>query len=169
MLSPKTYPAADFYAAWRNAILYDEHTWGAHNSISQPDSEFAKGAVGHQAGLRPGRRPRVAQAAGRRGQAGQPRRRPRSRALLVFNTSNWPRTDLVVLPKTAQAAGDAVLGPDGKPVPSQRLSTGQLAFLASDVPPLGARRFTLLGRPAGRPRARAKAAGRHALRRRARA
>jgi len=33
------YPRAAFDVAWKNAILYDEHTWGAHCSISQPESE----------------------------------------------------------------------------------------------------------------------------------
>ena len=42
MYNPKAYPAEDFYQAWRNVILYDEHTWGAHNSISQPDEPFVK-------------------------------------------------------------------------------------------------------------------------------
>ena len=27
---------------WRNCLLYDEHTWGAHCSISKPESEFTK-------------------------------------------------------------------------------------------------------------------------------
>jgi len=35
MLNPLKYPAEDFYKAWREVILYDEHTWGAHCSISQ--------------------------------------------------------------------------------------------------------------------------------------
>ena len=42
LFNPKAYPAEDFYQAWRNAILYDEHTWGAHNSISEPDHPFVK-------------------------------------------------------------------------------------------------------------------------------
>ena len=42
MFNPKAYPAEDIYQAWRNVILYDEHTWGAHNSISQPDAPFVK-------------------------------------------------------------------------------------------------------------------------------
>ena len=28
--------------AWRNCILYDEHTWGAYCSIDQPESDFTK-------------------------------------------------------------------------------------------------------------------------------
>ena len=42
MLNPTKYPVEEFYQAWRNAVLYDEHTWGAHNSISQPDHPFVK-------------------------------------------------------------------------------------------------------------------------------
>ena len=42
LLNPRAYPADDFYQAWRNVLLYDEHTWGAHNSISQPDHPFVK-------------------------------------------------------------------------------------------------------------------------------
>ena len=54
--------------------------------------------------------------------------------------------------------GDVVKGRDGKPVPSQRLSTGELAFLAQDIPPLAGRRYSLHG---GQPAAKgqAKAAG----------
>jgi len=33
------YPKQDFDAAWKNVLFYDEHTWGAYNSISQPDRE----------------------------------------------------------------------------------------------------------------------------------
>ena len=32
----------EIYEAWRNCLLYDEHTWGAYCSISQPESEFTK-------------------------------------------------------------------------------------------------------------------------------
>ncbi len=36
------YPAQDFWNAWRNVMFYDEHTWGAHNSVSQPGRQFVE-------------------------------------------------------------------------------------------------------------------------------
>ena len=39
---PDAYQPEAFQRAWRNVVLYDEHTWGAHNSISEPDAPFVK-------------------------------------------------------------------------------------------------------------------------------
>ncbi|RYG47093.1 hypothetical protein EON79_08320 [bacterium] len=39
---PGSYPAEAFLEAWRNVLLYSEHTWGAYNSVSEPDSEFVR-------------------------------------------------------------------------------------------------------------------------------
>jgi len=40
MFEPRyRYPNEDFHAAWKNMLFYDEHTWGAYNSISQPERE----------------------------------------------------------------------------------------------------------------------------------
>jgi hypothetical protein len=36
----EVYPAVEFRDAWKNLLFYDEHTWGAHNSVSQPDRRF---------------------------------------------------------------------------------------------------------------------------------
>jgi len=38
-LCGEEYPKAEFRGAWKSAILYDEHTWGAHCSISEPKSQ----------------------------------------------------------------------------------------------------------------------------------
>ena len=133
MFGPRRYPVEQFTEAWRNVILYDEHTWGAYNSIYRAGQAVCEGSVEDQAGVRAGRRRPVAQVV--RGRAGRTRTDGQTAgAVDVWNTSAWPRTDLVVLGKELSAAGDVVTGPDGKPVPSQRLSTGELAFLAKDVP-----------------------------------
>ena len=141
MLGARPYPAGQFLEAWRNVILYDEHTWGAHNSVSDPDLPFVKDqwkikqafaldAAAQSQKLLAGvlAAPGGAQTAG---------------GVDVLNTSGWPRTDLVTLSKEMSAAGNVVTGPDGKAVPSQRLSTGELAFLAQNVPALAGRRYTI--------------------------
>ncbi|MBN2477500.1 MAG: hypothetical protein JXB62_23035 [Pirellulales bacterium] len=150
MLRPGQYPDEAFYAAWRNAVLYDEHTWGAHCSISRPDDEFtlSQWKIKQAFAVDAARQSRQLLEAA----IGTPADQPSTvAAVQVFNTCSWPRTDLVVLRKEWSAADEQVTGPDGKPVAAQRLADGRLAFLATEVPPFGAKRF-VLGRSAGEPR-----------------
>jgi len=141
---PGKFPADDFAFAWKNAALYSEHTWGAYNSISQPDLPFVTNQWAYKQGyaLKADAKSRelLDRALGSRSAAA-------ASAVDVYNTASWPRTDLVTLPK--ETPGDAVKDATGQPVPSQRLSTGELVFLARDVPPFGAKRFTIsAGAPA---------------------
>jgi len=141
MLNPAGYPAEQFSQAWRNVILYDEHTWGAHCSISQPESEFTKAqwkikqAFALNADLQSHNLLNNALAGHRVAEK-------QVTAIDVFNTSSWTRTDLVILPKDMQLPGDIVRDSEGKAVKSQRLSTGELAFLATEIAPFSAGRFT---------------------------
>jgi hypothetical protein len=140
MCAPASYPGPEYYAAWKNVVLYDEHTWGAHNSVEAPDlpgvkeqwrikRQFALDADGMSRQLLARLQP-------------QGPAQPRSEtAVDVYNTHSWPRTDLVLLPPALSAAGDLVVDDMGNPAPSQRLTTGELAVLAEGVPPLGARRL----------------------------
>jgi len=147
MLDRDAYTVEDYWAAWREVVLYDEHTWGAHNSIGQPEVEFVKGQWAiKQAFALEGER-RSLELLGRTLGVRDAHEGPAT-ALDVFNTSSWPRTDLVVLAKERQLAGEAVVGVDGTAVPSQRLTSGELAFLARDVPAFGAARFQVGTAPA---------------------
>jgi alpha-mannosidase len=127
-----------FDDSWRNVLLFDEHTWGAYNSVSDPESPFAISQwqvkqryaldAGDQSeGLLSG-----ALSSAREGNA-----------VDVMNTSSWNRTDLIVLSPDVRRNGDRVVDEAGAPVPSQRLSNGGLAFLARDVPPLGGLRYRI--------------------------
>ena len=134
---PVAYPAQAVEEAWRNVLLYSEHTWGPPGSVFDPDSEMAltqweaKRGYAEQADLQTGQL--LAEAIGEQSAD--------AAAVDVYNTSSWPRTELVVLSKEQSTAGDRVLDTEGQPVPSQRLSSGGLVFLASEVPGLGAKRY----------------------------
>jgi alpha-mannosidase len=139
MLAPDEFPDQEFYQAWRRVVLYDEHTWGAHNSVSEPDDPGVieqwdtKRAFAVEGDEMSSALVRAALAA--------PDVIGMVEAVDVYNASSWPRTDLVVLPADWSLPGNRVKDEPGNPVPSQRLSSGELAFLARAVPPLGAARY----------------------------
>ncbi len=142
MVAPEAYPAAKFYEAWRQVVLFDEHTWGAADSVSDPDRpdvaaqwEYKK-AIGAEADRLS--RELAAEALARH--AGEAVSRSWG-TVDVFNTCSWPRTGLALVPKGLCDAGDTVRDDADVLVPAQRLTTGELAFLAEDVPALGARRY----------------------------
>ena len=139
--SPTGFPAADFAEAWKAAALYSEHTWGAHNSVSAPDIDFVKTQWRYKQGYALAAdtisRAVLAKVVG---VASAPQTAGRAE-FDVYNTASWPRTDLVTLAK--ETPGDVVKDPSGKEVPSQRLTSGELVFLAHDVPALGAARYSV--------------------------
>jgi len=139
LLSPATYPAAKFNEAWRNVLLYSEHTWGAWSSVSDSETPFttkqwdvkrdfavnaeklSKDLLSEILALRtPGKE---------------------TSAIDVHNSTSWPRSEIVYLSKEMSSNGDHVKDSHGKSVPSQRLSTGELAFFADNIPAFGAARF----------------------------
>ena len=128
----------DLYEAWRNVLLYYEHTWGSWNSVSEPESEFTVRQWQQKQ--------QFANAADSvanelRAQVVSGRTCRESSTFEIVNTLSWDRGDVVLLPASQSFAGDRVLDESGSPVPSQRLSTGELAFLAEDIPALGSKRY----------------------------
>jgi hypothetical protein len=116
--------------AWRFVLLYYEHTWGAWNSIGEPEvapvrEQWArKRSFADSAALVAGRlRERLVEARHAGIAAG---------AIEVWNTTDVPRTDLVVL-----AGGTGVTDDRGGGAASQVLRDGRLAFVARDVPAHG--------------------------------
>ena len=152
MLYPHRLRSNDFYQAWRNVLLYNEHTWGAYNSVSDPDLPFVRNQwrIKHSFAMEADRRSRelLSEAVYSPGIA-IPKAHNTGEMIAVYNTNSWPRTDLVILPRELRSAGDRVEDLAGAAVPSQRLSDGELAFLAADVPPLAGKTFVV--KPGDRP------------------
>ncbi|HZZ43959.1 MAG TPA: glycoside hydrolase family 38 C-terminal domain-containing protein [Tepidisphaeraceae bacterium] len=141
MLGAEAFPLAADQEAWRNVLLYSEHTWGAADSVEDAESAMTteqwkfKQAYAIQAEKQS--KDLLEQALEVKG-AGEI-----ASAVDVFNTTSWPRTEVVLIEKSLSSAGDRVTDQTGKRVASQRLSTGELAILARDVPPFAGVRFDI--------------------------
>ena len=154
---PEPWPAAAADTAWKNVLLYTEHTWGAWNSISKPEADFVKEQWAIKRGYAE-EADRLSRALLARAGAGG----PSPTTFDVVNTLSWSRSDIVHVPPALSVGGDRVLDAAGTVVPSQRLSTGDLAVLVKDLPPFAARRYRVVPGAAaapGGPPARASAAG----------
>ena len=143
------FPAAPFRTAWEDALLYSEHTWGAANSISEPDIDFVKSQWAYKRAFAlradAASKQLVASVGGS------------STQIDVFNTSSWTRTDLALIPAAQSSTRNRVIDATGRVVPSQRLASGELAILVRDIAPFSSRRFSLLpGKPAAMGAATAK-------------
>lgn len=143
MLKRDGYPAEKFSDSWRNVLLYSEHTWGADCSITAPQSQKTteQWQIKHDYVDHADQQSRAllqdALATGAGVASGQPS------SVDVFNTLSWTRTDLVVLSRELSSAGDRVADARGKGVPSQRLTSGELVFLAQHMPALAGSRFAV--------------------------
>ncbi len=146
MLSPAGYDPAAYSEAWRNVLLYSEHTWGAWCSVSNPESSFTKEqwAFKRNFAVQSEIKSKALLAGLLRGEAAP----AGNSAIDVYNSTSWDRTEVVLLSRELSAGGDHVTDSHGRPVPSQRLSTGELAVLVTEVPAFGSRRYTLAAKRA---------------------
>lgn len=144
MCCPEKYPAAQFDQAWKNEMLYSEHTWGAWCSISRPDDPFTlnQWKVKQNFAVQADKQSRQLLA------AAVPRPAGPAASVDVFNTTQWPATGLATIPPNLAPAGMAgVTDARGHHLPVQHLSSGDWVFVAKNVPPFGAKRFNLVSQP----------------------
>ena len=154
--APAKFPAADADEAWRQALLWHEHTWGAADSVSQPDRADVVGQWDYKRAfaVEADRRATALFNAARPTPPKPPVLPPplssrRARLITatmtveVVNTLSWARSGLVVLPKEVSFPGNRVTTSRGRAVPAQRLASGDLAVWVEDVPALGSLRLTV--------------------------
>jgi len=130
--SRRQYPRQAVDAAWRNAMLYDEHTWGSSYSVREPDHEQAVGQwkIKSQFAVDADRESRRLLRQGANAIASLVSTEERS--LVVLNTASWPRTDLL---EVSLPEGTSVVDP-----PSACCRVGETTLaVVRDVPSCGYR------------------------------
>jgi alpha-mannosidase len=148
LFEPKNfYPADEFREAWNNVMFYDEHTWGAHNSIAQPDREFVtkqweiKENYATRANL--DARNLLARSLNRLCQQIS----VSGSSVIAFNWQNYARTE--ALEVEINANEELVDVATGKPMEldliSQKDGWRRVRFLAENVPAFGYKTFSIRG------------------------
>ena len=135
MLDRGDFPQDDFDSAWRGMVTFNEHTWGC--LVFLPEEKRRKMWDWKVADLA------EAESLATKLVTEVTRPKADSNTIDVFNTCSWSRTDLVTLSKEQSTIGDIIKNASGKTVQSQRLKSGELAFLATDIPAFGAKRYTV--------------------------
>jgi len=144
------FPKDEIREGYAQTMLFDEHTWGASNSISEPDDEMVRGQWTEKS----------AHAYSAREIAGTVRDRSLSVlagkiasdaawSLAVFNPLSWSRTDVVRIPLPEELAGEKgrfqlIEKKTGSEVSWQITERGELLFQANDVPSIGYAVYTIV-------------------------
>lgn len=142
-------PREEFDEAWKYILLGSEHTWCFEN----PAEPFFQDAIWkvkqsyfHEAEdrsiqvLDEALAPATDKSNGGLG----PKEGPSNGGIAVFNTHTWKQGGVVTLSPAESMKGDQVVDDQGNTVPSQRLSTGELLFLADEVPALGSAHYRVV-------------------------
>jgi len=157
------YPTAAFHNTWTNLLMFNEHTWGAFNSVSDPQDPKAVAQWQYKQAfaLQAQEQSKALLESSTNGNGytnidttnanghtntstnGNGSTPAAPNAVDVYNTLGHPRTTLVIVPAALSSAGNLVKDITGKNLPSQRLSTGELAFLATALPAFSKQRFTI--------------------------
>lgn len=143
MLDPKKYNEQNFYEAWRNIIMFHEHTWGAHNSTTEPDVPFVteQWRIKKQFML-----DADAEINALEKNLFEALSNSQSKKIAVFNTSSWKRTGLVIVQTAVE--GKSLKDTNGNILPLQKLSNGKYAFIAKDLPAFGALTYEITNKEA---------------------
>lgn len=139
MLQPgEAFPRSKMGEAWRNVILGTEHTWAFMEPAKQPISEnilkvkfgYFEEAERLSHELLNNTLSTVSQT--------------NNNVFAVFNTHSWVHGGVVTFSPEQSAGYHSVIDmTTGEEALSQRLSTGELAFKAEDIPALGCKKYML--------------------------
>jgi hypothetical protein len=134
------YPEAAFHDAWQNIMLYNEHTWGSWNSISEPHADFTKQqwAIKQAFAVDGNKQSKalVEEALLYNTEVG-------SQYYELVNTHSWSVRDLLTIPAVQAMDYNAVEDEQGNSIPCQKLKNGDLIFVSNYIPALSSVKYKL--------------------------
>ena len=139
MLHPgEAAPRSEIEEAWRNIIMGTEHTWCYMDPSKQPiTNDILKVKFGFFEKGEELSKSLMTTALAKVNEEG-------SQVIGVFNTLSWNRGGLVLVPLNQSTGFNSIIDEKGKAVLSQQLSTGELLFMAGDVPAFGSKNYILI-------------------------
>jgi alpha-mannosidase len=151
-LRPDTAKLAD---AWYNMLLFDEHTWTAANSATQPEGDQALGQLRQKQMQALIAQNDISETVERSWAQIESLLRPEHDSIAVFNSLSWTRSgwveaDLpagqaILDPTTNKLAEQVVLKQEGGSVtPGFGSSTNRVRFRANNVPMVGYKLFEIV-------------------------
>ncbi len=127
-------PLEAFRDSWRYVLLGSEHTWGYWNPEDPIAREIEATKASYFENADKTSRELLESTLGSIAAPG-------SNSIVVLNTQSWKRSGLITLSLEQSKTGDCVVNDLKQKVPSQRLSTGELAFWSADIPAFGSRLY----------------------------
>lgn len=133
----RVFPTEMFSDAWTNILLFSEHTWGAHNSVIAPDLDFVKNIWNKK-------RSYITEGNDQVNDLLKEYTNPQiTEGFKVINTTAFVQNQLVKLSPEQSRNTNIVVDAKGNKIASQRLSSGELVFVARDVLPFSSAKYTL--------------------------
>jgi len=127
------------YRAHRGVVMFHEHTWGAYNSISEPDKPFVTHQWLYKKAFADSAKYYTDKIA-----ASILAQDAQGLAVTVVNTLHWPRGGLVTIPVAPSCKACNVLIDDaGRKIPIQKNENGYFSFNAELIPALGQKKYRL--------------------------
>lgn len=121
---------------WKDILLFNEHTWGAYNSISKPDHPFAISQWDWK-------KSHVYNAADKISTIEKLLLPEDLSNITVYNTHSWKVSQAVCV----STPYNQVLDEQGNPIPVQRLADNSLLFIVEDLEGLSSRTYQLSHQP----------------------
>jgi hypothetical protein len=135
------FPKKEFDEAWKYVLLFSEHTWGAWNSISDPEIKF----VTDQWEIKKSYAEKADSIAQKllNDLTNQNEIKPIDH-FYVCNSSSWARNDVVRIPASKNISASLIIDETGKSIPVQKLANNDRVFIVNDIPPFGLKKYTIV-------------------------